>query len=196
LKTLLKTKEYRRLIDLVKAAVQRAIRQKDERPNVPLLLRGLIGDLIQTNREVRSVAVEMTEIAARVDQRLGEVQRFVGHVERIEEDEALVVLASARKELRAVARSTLAATGITQPGDVFALYEYRWSPDTVTSLYAPAVPKEAPAERQARLEQWGRELAAHETPLPQRGHRDAAPSAEGKAAALEIGRGSHVVASD
>ena len=168
LRDLLHTPEYSRAMDLVKASLRAAMNRLAAPPNMPRLLWAVMTDLIGTNSEVRCLAEQVAEITSRVDCTLGQMQRFLGHLERIEGEEALVVLESARKELRAVHPATLAATGIEQPGEVFVLYQYQWSPDTVTSLYIPAVLVEAPSDRQARLDALARDLTQHETPLPQR----------------------------
>ncbi len=106
----------------------------------------------------------MHEINHEVDLRLSEFQRLPGQLVRVEGNEAIVVLDTGeREELRAIDAGYLRSMGIENSGDVFIQQILQWSPDTVASVYLPALDLTASEDDRSRLEE---ELNAAETALP------------------------------
>ena len=128
-----------------------------------IIARALAG-LVGQSPAVREVTEQMHEINHEVDLRLPEFRRLPGQLVRIEGREAIVVLDTGeREELRAVDAGYLSSMGIDTSGDVFIQQILQWSPDTVASVYIPALDLAASEGDRSRLES---ELNAAETALP------------------------------
>jgi hypothetical protein len=163
LNKLLTSKRYEVALEVAKAAIKAAASAYTTGPWHPVsLVTRTILNLMRNAGPLRTLAEEMTKIAMEVDIKKSEVARIPGWVERIDGDQALIVVRTDKgNELRAVQRDLLAKCGIPSPGDRFVIHRLSWSPDTTTEVYVPALALEDPAATD--LEE---ELRAAESPMP------------------------------
>jgi hypothetical protein len=140
---ILHSEGYTRTVSLVVDAVQEAVRISGPRVemNLATLVADTVSQLAITEPTVRRITEELDSITAKVDSGLPELTRFPGEIVRIEGRTGLIAVDTGdHRELRSVDSSPLTTLGIRQNGDPFYLLELRWSPETVNSVYIPAVP--------------------------------------------------------
>lgn len=158
---LMRSRPYRRTLDLTRQALDAALVEGRLHPAV--LVARTMGVLVREHAVVREVTEQMHHIHLTVGRLMPELERHPGRLVRMEGPEALVVVNTGdREELRRVDASYLRDFGIESSGEPFVLQELRWSPDAVASVYLPAVDIEDEPDRR-ELE---KELEAAETPLP------------------------------
>jgi hypothetical protein len=141
LSDILKSPSYATVVRRASEELREAVTHCSEAPNLAHLLVRTMRQLVSSDPDVRRAALEMTEASAQVDRSVREIRRYVGYVERVEDDDALLVVTNndGRDELRSVEASAVTKLAADDPDGAFVMYELQWSPDTVTSYFIPAM---------------------------------------------------------
>jgi hypothetical protein len=160
------------------------VTSEEKRKELPGIVASQVRMLIQSDPEIREAAIRMTEASAAVDHQFKEVRRYAGYVERVDGEEALMVVTGYDgDELRAVDAKTVRTLAVDGPGAAFVLYELRWSPEMLLSLYVPAVSLKA-GKSESELAHREKELLAYETPLPKPKAKTSVAEATAKVSSL------------
>ena len=141
LSDIVKSASYATVVRRASEELRGAVTHCSEPPDLAHLLVRTMRQLVTDDPDVRKAALQMTEASAQVDRNVREIRRYVGYVERVEDDEALLVVTNndGRDELRSVQASTVTKLAADDPDGAFVMYELQWSPDTVTSYFIPAM---------------------------------------------------------
>jgi hypothetical protein len=149
---LVKSSNYQSALKLAAERLRAAGIQHDA--NAPRRISQCIAELMEADTPVQFVALAMSEILQRVDQRLPEMQRLSGRVIRNEGERTLITVSNGGlEELRTADSAYLQAMGVLGPGSCFSVHQFEWSPDSTMSLYIPAVDLTEKAADQSKLEQ-------------------------------------------
>lgn len=141
LSDIVKSQNYATVLRRASEELRGAVTRCSAPPDLARLLVRTIRQLVTNDPDARKTALQMTEASALVDRNVREIRRYVGYVERIEDDDALLVVTNndGRDELRSVQAGAVTKLAADDPDGAFVMYELHWSPDTVTSYFIPAM---------------------------------------------------------
>ena len=163
---LITSQSYKRMLQLVRADLKKrlkSITHGQSRVAVSRLIPESLAALITAEPVVQEVIHSLREILARVDDKTKQLNRLPGQLVRFDGPEAIVTVnIGEREELRSYDSEYVKSFGLYESGSPFVLHELSWSPDSLMSVFFPALDLK---------DQWSpdleRRLKEHESSLPE-----------------------------
>lgn len=163
---LVRSSTFMALAEMIVKTVEAVVAAQSATPDVALgrTVNHAIRQMSASNLVLRRAAHSYSQIMCAVAEALPELDRFPGHVVRVEGPESLILVETPEGEdLRWVDSDYLTTFGLDEADAPFVLMDQHWSPDVRTSYFQPAIVESGvSSDELAEIE---KDVRQHERPM-------------------------------
>ena len=163
---LVRSSTFIALAEMIVKTVEAVVTAQSAVPGVALgrTVNHAIRQMSVSNMVLRRAVHSYSQIMCEVAEALPEIDRFPGHVVRVEGRESLILVETPEGEdLRWVDSDYLTTFGLDEADAPFVLMDQHWSPDVRTSYFQPAIVGSDVSEDQ--LAEIEKDIREHERPM-------------------------------
>ncbi len=137
---LMRSATFLALTEMMIKAVKALVKGGEQPKNIGRSVNHVIRELSLRTPMLRAAAVDYSNIMIKVASVVPQLDRYTGHVVRLEGPDALILVDRPEgKDLRWIATELLETFGLDEADAPFVMLEQHWSPDVRTSYLQPAI---------------------------------------------------------